>query len=250
MTRAIVPLLLLVAYWAGCVPGPAPPAAGAFGPVIAVAIGTAAAAAQAGRPPEPGPQPAPPGVCPTCDGLGTLGDYGADCPDCPPNPTTADQGAEDDAPRTDAPAAQPAPPPPTAAGPQAELAAAANQRPPAPPPAAAPRAAWETSYAAAQRRAAAEGKPVLVFVDAPNCGPCERVKRLQEIPGFARWIAEHFVPVRLTAGRDALPFGVRVTPTQAVVDRGRVVVLRAGLPTDREGYWRALHLDLAAAQRR
>jgi len=124
-----------------------------------------------------------------------------------------------------------------------------------PPPTSAPgrpRASrplvWSDDLAAAQRAAAAAGKPVLAYFTMNGCRACEQLEQLHRDPAVAAAILERYVPVRLRyedSPAEFRRFRVSVAPTLVVL-RGSSTLARKSGATDQRAYLEWLRRPHAA----
>ena len=75
---------------------------------------------------------------------------------------------------------------------------------------------WIESYTKASQVAKAENKPMLVFINRPDCGACEMMKEVVfKDKIIYPYINEHFIPVALNINKNDAPKELqsRMTPT-------------------------------------
>lgn len=95
---------------------------------------------------------------------------------------------------------------------------------------------WIDEPAEALALAERSGRPVIAYVSSERCGFCRKMERVTwSDPAIADVVAEHFVPLRLDAGRHRAAvsqLGVRVFPTTFVISaEGRGLSGAAGFVT-------------------
>jgi len=75
---------------------------------------------------------------------------------------------------------------------------------------------WHESYVKASEIAKAEDKPMLIFINRPDCGACQAMKDITfKDETIYPYINEHFVPVSLDIDKNDAPETLQseVTPT-------------------------------------
>jgi len=75
---------------------------------------------------------------------------------------------------------------------------------------------WLESYTKASEIAKAENKPMLVFINKPDCGACEMMKEIVfQDETIYPYINEHFIPVSININKNDLPKALQAeaTPT-------------------------------------
>jgi len=75
---------------------------------------------------------------------------------------------------------------------------------------------WLESYTKASEIAKAENKPMLVFINKPDCGACEMMKEIVFTDKIIYpYINEHFIPVSLNITKNDAPKALQseMTPT-------------------------------------
>lgn len=106
------------------------------------------------------------------------------------------------------------------------------------------------SWADVRKTAAAQRKPVFVFITSDNCPPCKAVESLLSRDVFQRFIGDRFVAWREDVKGNR--FGATATPTQIVYawrgDQLVEVSRRVGLPTEANAYWLTINRDWRATK--
>ena len=75
---------------------------------------------------------------------------------------------------------------------------------------------WIESYKEAVKVAKTEEKPILIFINRPECGACKVMKEITfQDKTIILYINEHFIPVSLNIDKNDLPkiLQAEVTPT-------------------------------------
>jgi thioredoxin-related protein len=75
---------------------------------------------------------------------------------------------------------------------------------------------WIESYKEAAKVAKTEDKPLLIFINRPDCGACKVMKEITfQDKTIILYINEHFIPVSLNIDKNDLPKTLKaeVTPT-------------------------------------
>ena len=75
---------------------------------------------------------------------------------------------------------------------------------------------WIESYKEAAKIAKAEDKPMLIFINRPDCGACKVMKEITfQDKTIYPYVNEHFIPVSLNIDKNDLPktLQAEMTPT-------------------------------------
>jgi thiol:disulfide interchange protein len=97
---------------------------------------------------------------------------------------------------------------------------------------------WRADFAAAQRESAAASKPVLLYLTADWCGPCQELKHTTWADKSVEQALRSYVPVKVDVDQHAdlaMRYGSNSIPRYVVLDKdGNIVKANEGVLDPRE----------------